>query len=137
MRTDTYSLHTLSITPLNDPMQGISAPVMQFLDILPIHARPNRRDVLVVVALKQRFQDARRGRRGVVEPCRAVPLAEAILAADLVCFRVRGRDGEGLDGGIERLDAAVEWRGVEALDWWRERLQMRGQLFRLLDAVPG
>ena len=35
------------------------------------------------------------------------------------------------------MDAAVEGRGVDALDWWRDGEEMGGEFFGLGDAVAG
>ena len=125
MRTNTYRPDALRITPLNKLMRRIRRPIMQLLDRLPIHARSDRRFVLVVVVVEEGSEDVGRGGGGVVEARHAVPFADSILAADLEGFGIgsvgRGAGGgEEGDGGRYRLDAAVERGGVETLDWWVE-----------------
>jgi hypothetical protein len=53
----------------------------------------------------------------VVEACCAVPLADAVVAADLDGGGGWVQGIEFLERGVDGLDAAVEGRGVELVYW--------------------
>jgi hypothetical protein len=72
----------------------------------------------------------------VVEARHAVPFANSILTADFCGFRIWGGREEG-DGGGDRLNAAVERGGIEALDWRVQGREVCGELVGLGYAVAG
>lgn len=63
----------------------------------------------------------------------AVPLAKAGLDANLLVRRGGVPDDKGVDG----LQAAVVWAGVDALNGRVETREVRGELVGLRDAVRG
>lgn len=137
MRAQHDRLDAFPITLLDDPMQRIRRPIMQLGNRLPVHRRLDGHLVRVVVVREQGLHDGRLGRRRVVEPGHPVPLADAILAADLPRLGVAGPRGQSGDGGRDGLHAAVEGGRVDALDGRREGREMGGEFVGLLHAVAG